>query len=119
MTATPHFGTGDLTEDQRRAALGRFQTLRPHLEEDVPLARIAHEHKSNLRTPNRWATNYRQLELAWLCRKPPIDKDKRRMSPTLQQLIDGLAMRNLCPVLLTLDFFAPCANSWVMTKHEQ
>jgi len=25
----------------------------------------------------------------------------------------------LVPVLLTLDFFAPCANSWVRSKHEQ
>ena len=44
MTETPHSGTDGLSEDQRRAALGRFQILRPYLEEGVPLTRIAQEH---------------------------------------------------------------------------
>ena len=56
-----------------------------------PLARIAHEHNLSLRTLSRWAANYRQLGLVGLCRKTQADKDKRRMSPTLQQVIEGLA----------------------------
>ena len=32
MTEIPDSGTGGLTEDQRRAALGRFRILRPYLE---------------------------------------------------------------------------------------
>ena len=74
-----------LTEDQCCAALGRFLILRPHLEEGVPLARIAHERNPSLRTLNRWATHYRQLGLAGLCRKSRTDRDQRMMSPTLQQ----------------------------------
>src|SRR5262245_26110906 len=35
--ATPHPGTDGLTEVQRRAALARFQILRPYLAEGVPL----------------------------------------------------------------------------------
>jgi putative transposase len=81
-----------LTEDQRRAALGRFRILRPHLEEGVPLARIAQEHNLGLRTLSRWAANYRQPGLAGLCRKSRTDRDQRKMSPTLQQFIEGLAL---------------------------
>jgi putative transposase len=92
MTATPHPGTEGLTEDQRRAALDRFQILRPHLEEGVPLARIAQEHHLGVRTLSRWAAHYRQFGLAGLCRKPRSDRDQRKMSPTLQQFIEGLAL---------------------------
>ena len=43
MTATSRSGTNGLTEDQRHAALGRFQILLPYLKEGVSLARIAQE----------------------------------------------------------------------------
>src|SRR5208337_5442047 len=92
MTENTHSGTDGLSEDQRRAALGRFQIVRPYLEEGVPLTRIAQEHKLGLRTVSRWAANYRQLGLAGLCRSSRSDRDKRRMSPTLQQFIEGLAL---------------------------
>jgi hypothetical protein len=73
-----------LTEDQHRAALGRFQILRAYRKEDVPLARIAQEHNLGLRTLGRWAADYRQLGLRGRCRKPHAGKDKRRALPTLQ-----------------------------------
>lgn len=92
MTDTPHSGTDGLTEDQRRAALGRFQVLRPYLEEGVPLARIAQEHHLPVRTLSRWAASYRRLGLAGLCRKSRSDRDKRKMSTALQQFIEGLAL---------------------------
>src|SRR5437868_15326266 len=90
--ATPHPGTDGLTEVQRRAALAQFQILRPYLEEGVPLARIAQEHGLGVRTLSRWADHYRQLGLAGLCRKSRNDRDKRKMSPTLQQFLEGLAL---------------------------
>ena len=92
MTTTPHSGTDGLTDDQRRTALDRFQILRPHLEEDIPLARIAHEQMLSFRTLSRWAANYHRLGLAGLCRKSRTDRDQRRMSPTLQQFTEGLAL---------------------------
>ena len=58
----------------------------------MPLARIADEQKLNFRTLSRWAANYRQRGLAGLCRKSRTDRDQRRMSPTLQQFIEGLAL---------------------------
>src|SRR6516225_5968604 len=90
--STPHPGTDGLTEDQRRAALARFQILRPYLEEGVPLARIAQEHSLSVRTLNRWAADYHRLGLAGLCRKSRNDRDQRKMSLTLQQFIEGLAL---------------------------
>src|SRR5271166_6074141 len=79
MTVTSRSGTNGLTEDQRRTALDRFQILRPHLEEDIPLDRIAHEQKLSSRTLSRWAANYRRLGLREHCRKPHAGKDKRRV----------------------------------------
>src|SRR5262249_25839533 len=90
--ATPHPGTDGLTEVQRRAALARFLILRPYREEGVPLAHIAQQHGLGVRTLSRWADHYRQLGLAGLCRKSRNDRDKRKMSPTLQQFIEGLAL---------------------------
>ena len=102
MTTTPHSGTDGLTEDQRRTALDRFQILRPHLEEDVPLARTAHEH--NLSLPHAEPLLAANLPPAsgwrWLCRKSrTLAKDQRRMLPTLQQYIKWLVMLNLDQVI--------------------
>lgn len=87
-------GISGLTENQRSSALNRFRILRPYLEDGVPLAHIAHENHLHLRTLTRWADNYRQSGLAGLCRQARTDKNKRRrMSPALQQLIEGLALQ--------------------------
>ena len=67
MTTTPHSGTDGLTEDQNLS----------------------------FRTQNRWdlwATNFRCLRLAGLCCKFCTDRDQRRMSPTLQQFTEELAV---------------------------
>jgi putative transposase len=94
MALTPNFGTSGLTEEQRSLALARFHILRPFLEDGVPLASIAPQHDLNERTLRRWANNYRQHGLAGLCRPTRADKSKwRRMSPTLQQCIEGLALK--------------------------
>jgi putative transposase len=93
MALTTRSGTGGLTEQERSLALDRFQILRPCLEDGVPLARVAEENHLSVRTVRRWAESYRQFGLAGLCRKGRADKRKRRMSPTLQQLIEGLALQ--------------------------
>ena len=33
----------ELPEEQRQRAFDRYQTLRPHLEQDVPFARVARD----------------------------------------------------------------------------
>ena len=42
-----------LTEEQRQSAMDRFAVLRPHLEEDVPLAQAARHAGVSVRTAER------------------------------------------------------------------
>ena len=97
MALTTRSGTGGLTEEERSLALGRFHIIRPFLEDGVPLPRIAKENHLSLRTVRRWAKDYRQFGLAGLCHKARAGKGKRRMSLTLQQFIEGLALQKPCP----------------------
>ncbi len=48
-----------LPETDRAAALRRFRVLRPHLEDGVPLARLARAQGLELRTLQRWLRAYR------------------------------------------------------------
>src|SRR5690606_10217448 len=81
-----------LTEAERTLACERFELLRPHLEEGIPLARVARERGLALRTATRWAGQYRREGLAGLARKGRSDRGKRRLSATLRQAIEGLAL---------------------------
>ena len=76
MASTTRSGTAGLTEEERAFALERFQILRPHLEDGVPLVRIAQENHLGVRTVYRWAENYRERGLAGLCRKARGDKEQ-------------------------------------------
>src|SRR5271157_2274626 len=93
MALTTRLGGSGLTEKERSFALGRFRILRPFLEDGIPLARIAQETQLHVSTLHRWVKKYRQLGLAGLSRQPRTDKSRRRMSPTLQQFIEGLALQ--------------------------
>ena len=97
MASTTQSGTAGLTEEERAFALERFQILRPHLEDGVPLVRIAQENHLGVRTVYRWAEDYRERGLAGLCRKARADKSKRKMSPTLEKVIEGLALKEPRP----------------------
>ena len=78
---------------RRSLAIGRFHIIRRCLEDGVPLARVAEQNHLSERTVRRWAERYRQFGLAGLCRKGRADKSKRRMFPTLEHLIEGLALQ--------------------------
>jgi putative transposase len=82
-----------LSESERARAFERFELLRPSLEEGVPLARVARARGLALRTARRWAAQYRREGLAGLARKGRSDRGKRRLSDTLRQAIEGLALR--------------------------
>jgi putative transposase len=74
-------------------ALARFRLLRPHLEEHVPLARLARDQGIPLRTARRWVQRYRAHGLVGLARRPRADRGKRAFPAELVQLIEGLALR--------------------------
>ena len=82
-----------LTDEARSRALARFQVIRPFLEDGVPLTQIAREQGVVLRTARRWVDRYRREGLIGLARKERDDKDKQKLTPALQQLIEGLALR--------------------------
>jgi len=100
----------NLPEEARSRALARFQIIRPFLEDGVPLAQLAREQGIVLRTARRWVDRYRREGLTGLARKERGDKDKRKLTPALQQLIEGLALRRP-----SLDFhgrdFGPSADA--------
>ena len=82
-----------LPDEARSRALTRFQTIRPFLEDGVPLTQIAREQGLVLRPARRWVNRYRKEGLTGLARKERGDKDKRKLTPALQQLIEGMALR--------------------------
>ena len=82
-----------LSEAERTRAFERFKLLRPALEEAVPLARIARDWSIALRTARRWAGLYRREGLVGLARKGRSDRGQRRLSDTLRQAIEGLALK--------------------------
>ena len=87
-----------LTDEARSRALARFQVIRPFLEDGVPLTQIAREQGIVLRTARRWVDRYRKEGLTGLARKERGDRDKRKLTPALQQLIEGMALRKPgCP----------------------
>ena len=91
-----------LPEPDRAAALTRFRILRPHLEDGVPLARVARDQGLELRTLQRWLRAYRQQGLAGLTRKVRRDRGRRELPTPLVGLIEGLALRSPRPTAATV-----------------
>ncbi len=91
-----------LSDAERSRALERFQLIRPFLEEGVPLSRIARDQQVQLRTAQRWVRRYRSDGLAGLARKERADKQRRRLSPALQKIIEGLALQKPRPSIATV-----------------
>jgi putative transposase len=83
----------DLTDEQRKLAMDRFAVLRPHIEEDVPLARAARSAGVPVRTAERWLARYRQVGLAGLVRSTRIDAEVRRLPADLVALIEGMGLK--------------------------
>jgi transposase-like protein len=61
------------SDEERALALDRFRRLRPHLEDGLPLARLARAEGIPLRTARRWVRRYREQGLAGLVRRPRSD----------------------------------------------
>jgi putative transposase len=68
-----------------------------HLEDGVPLARVARDHGIALRTAQRWVRQYRQDGLAGLARSARADRGRRRLPADLQLLIEGLTLKKPRP----------------------
>lgn len=91
-----------LTEEQRDKAMARWQVLRPHIEDGVPLVRLAGHGGVAGRTLQRWAARYRADGLAGLARCERADRGARRFPQELQLLIEGLALKRPPPSIATI-----------------
>lgn len=85
-------GLADLPEADRRQAMHRYEVLRPHLDDGVPLARAARDAGVAVRTAERWLARYRARGLTGLARSPRAPTG-RRLDPILVSLIEGMALR--------------------------
>src|SRR5258708_11464937 len=81
-----------LSKPRRRRAFDRYRKLRPHLEQAVPLTRVAAEAGLPLRTAQRWVSRYRRFWVAGVRRAPPAGQGQtRRGSEEPRHLAPGLA----------------------------
>lgn len=91
-----------LSAGQREKAMTRFELLKPHLEEGVPLPQVASDAGIALRTAKRWLARYRARGLAGLVRIVRSDAGHRKLIPKLIDLIEGMALRKPQPSVATL-----------------
>src|SRR5450755_3015323 len=82
-----------LKDEQRKLAMERFDVLRPHLEDDVPLARAARNAGISVRTAERWLARYRRMGLVGLARSARSDADAHHLPPDLVALIEGMGLK--------------------------
>ncbi|MEV0163395.1 Mu transposase C-terminal domain-containing protein [Nonomuraea fuscirosea] len=98
----PQSSLAELSSAQRERALERYRILRPHLDDGVPLARVAAHAGRPYRTLQRWLADYRRDGLAGLARHPRRDAGTRRLPGELQLLIEGLALQRPAPSVATI-----------------
>jgi len=91
-----------LEPDRQALAERRWQVLRPHVQDGVPLTQAAREAQAPLRTAQRWLVRYRIGGLAALARPSRSDRGVRRTPQELVRLVEGLALRRPRPSVATV-----------------
>ncbi len=86
-----------LSEAGRAEAHRRWLALRAHLEDGVPLTRVAAQSEIPHRTLQRWLARYQAGGLAGLGRTPRADCGRSRFPEPLRLLVEGLALRTPVP----------------------
>ncbi len=93
----------ELSESSRAIAWERYQILRPHLEDAVPLKRVALDAGIPFRTAQRWVANYKKSGLAGLCRGERKDSGTHRViHDEVKKLIEGLALQKPAMSIATI-----------------
>lgn len=77
---------------RRVVEMARFAVLRPHLEDDVPLARAARTAGVPVRTARRWLERFRREGVAGLARADRTDRGRRRLPEGLVRAVEGMAL---------------------------
>lgn len=84
----------ELPESSRNLAWQRFQSLRPHIDDGVPLVQVALQAEIPFRTAQRWVAAYKKLGLVGLVRRSRQDCGIHRvLSQEVKTLIEGLALQ--------------------------
>jgi len=91
-TGTPGTGVG----------MRRWEVLRPHVQDGVPLARAARDAGVPLRTAQRWLAAFRAGGLAALGQQPRADAGRLRTRTELVDVIQGLALTRPRPSVATI-----------------
>jgi putative transposase len=91
-----------LSAARRSEVARRYEVLRPHLEDDVPLARAAREADLPLRTAQRWLARFRQDGTAGLARAERADRGHRRLPDDLIRTVEGMALARPPPSAATI-----------------
>jgi putative transposase len=86
-----------LSEAARAEAHRRWLVLRAHLEDRVPLTRVAAQSGIPHRTLQRWLARYQAGGLAGLGRAARADRGRSRFPEPLRLLVEGLALRTPVP----------------------
>ena len=81
-----------LPAGRQAEAMARFAVLRPHLEDDVPLARAARDAGVPIRTARRWLARFRQNGVVELARAGRADRGRRRLPEDLVRVVEGMAL---------------------------
>lgn len=83
-------------------AAGRWQVLRLHVEDQVPLAALARDSGIALRTLERWHARFRASGFAGLNAGRRSDAGGHRLPGELVALIEGLALSKPRPTVVTI-----------------
>ena len=82
--------------------LRRYRVIRPFLDQDTFQTELARTEGIAVRTVRRWIERYRKFGLAGLARKFRRDKATRRLSTSLAEVIEGLALGKPRPSVATV-----------------
>lgn len=84
-------------------AIARFRLLQPHLEHDIPLARIAVERGIAERTLRRWLAAWRANGIQGLERARRSDAGMaRRLAPEMEAIVRSMATRRPRPTVAAI-----------------
>jgi len=80
----------------------RWEVLRPHVEDGIPLSRAARDAGVAPRTAQRWLAAFRTGGLAALGRQPRADAGRLRTQTELVEVVQGLALTRPRPSVATI-----------------
>ncbi len=80
----------------------RWEVLRPHVEDGVPLVQAARDAGVAPRTAQRWLAAFRTGGLAALGRQPRADAARPRTQGKLVEVVQGLALTRPRPSVVTI-----------------